>query len=52
MRHDHKIKQHRKTLLHSIQTLGWDQTMERIAAIVDFLTLDEINDAIFEYLRK
>ena len=52
LRRDQKQQRHRKELLHEIKTHGWDATVKKIQQCVDFLTEDEISDALREYLKQ
>jgi len=52
LHHDDIKRKHRKALLEDIQKYGWKGAVEQIQTWVNFLTAEEISDAMLEYLMK
>ena len=49
---DDQKRQHRNALLEDIQKYGWTGAVEQVQRWVNFLTAEEISDAMLEYLKK
>ncbi len=46
-----KDKSSRLLILHEIHTNGWETVLDEMHACIDFLDREEIEEALFEYLK-